>query len=123
MTCNVSLGDYDGDVATFYDERWITARKPHACYECRATITVGERYERVSGKWDGEVRSYYFCAACAGISAEFSENGRTFGVVWDAFEEQWSGGANLQACLNRVSSVAAKAKLREQWQKFKGLRA
>jgi hypothetical protein len=41
--------------------------------------------------------------------------------VWEEFEQQWHDGANLQACLNRVSTVAAKAKLRAQWQKWKGI--
>ena len=123
MSCDVSLGEWDGDEAEFYHEAEVKARKPHTCFECAETIQPGERYTRVSGKWDREVSTYRFCSACWEISGEFSENGRTFGVVWQEFESQWHDGSNLQACLNRVSSVAAKRKLRAQWLKWKGLDA
>lgn len=120
-TCEVSLGDYDGDEATFYHEREVTAAKPHACYECHEAIQKGERHHVVAGKWEGEVRTYRFCAPCWEISGEFSEHGRTFGVVWDAFETEWGGGATLQGCLNRLSSVSAKEHMTRQWRKWKQL--
>jgi hypothetical protein len=121
MSCDVSLGEWDGDEAEFYNETTVTARKPHACHECRTEIAKGERHVRVSGKWDGELRTYRFCLACWEISGEFSERGRTFGIVWDEFQSQWGEGAHLQSCINRVATVAAKSKLREQWMKWKGL--
>ena len=121
-TCDVSLGDYDGDSAEFYVESTMVARKVHVCYECRAEIQPGERYQRVVGKWDGEFSSHRFCLPCWEISGEFSgDGGRTFGVVWEQFRDQWHDGSNLQACLNRVETVAAKTKLREQWQRWKGI--
>jgi hypothetical protein len=119
--CGVSLGDYDGDEATFYHEREVTGRKPHDCFECRGVIAKGERHNVVSGKWDGEVRTYRFCAGCWEVMGEFSENGRTFGVVWETFESEWASGATLQGCLNRLTSVSAKQHMTRQWQKFKGL--
>jgi hypothetical protein len=121
MSCDVSLGDYDGEEAGFFHAVFVVARKPHQCCECRSVIQPNERYERVSGKWNGEIDVYRFCAACSEIQREFSDGGRSFGVMWESFREEWAHGANLQACLNRVSSVAAKSKLREQWQRAKGL--
>jgi hypothetical protein len=121
MSCDVSLGDYDGDEAQFYSAREVLARKAHICYECREPIQPGMRYERIAGKWEGEVRTYCFCLACSEIQREFAEHGRTFGNTWDEFENAWMSGANLQACMNRVQTVAAKEKLRQQWLKYKGL--
>jgi hypothetical protein len=121
MSCDVSLGGYDGDQSEFWVESSPKARKAHKCCECRESIQPGERYQRVVGKWDGRLETYRFCVPCWEISGEFSEDGRVFGAVWDEFEQNWHAGANLQACLNRVSTVAAKMKLREQWQKWKGV--
>lgn len=121
MSCDVSLGEWDGDEATFYNETEVVARKSHVCYECRSEIVKGQKYERVTGKWDGEISTYKFCAGCWEISGEFSERGRTFGIVWETFRDEWQHGANLQSCLNRVSTVVAKEKLLQQWLKFKGL--
>lgn len=33
----------------------------------------------------------------------------------------WSGGAHVQACVQRLSSVKAKQHLLRQWRKWKGL--
>jgi hypothetical protein len=119
--CDVSLGDYDGDQATFYDEKVVTGRKPHKCNECRSDIPKGERHNVVTGKWDGEIKTYRFCAPCWEIMGEFSENGRTFGLTWETFRDEWAQGANLQGCLNRLTSVAAKQRMTEQWRKWKGI--
>ena len=109
------------DAATFYDERQRTARKPHKCYECDGPIAVGTRYHAVTGKWDGEIASYRFCEPCWEITGEFSESGRTFGIAWETFRDEWHNGATLQGCLNRLSSVAAKEHMARQWRKWKGL--
>jgi len=99
----------------------VVARKVHRCHECRGDIYPRETYERITGCWDSGWETYRFCAGCSEIQREFADGARTFGNMWDDFTEQWHSGANLQACLNRVSTVAAKSKLREQWQKWKGL--
>jgi hypothetical protein len=117
--CDVSLGDYDGDAATFYHEEQRKARKSHTCHECGASIAAGQTYRTVVGKWDGEVNRYSFCEPCWEIMGEFSENGRTFGVTWDTFADEWNNGATLQGCLNRLSSAAAKEHMRQQWLKLK----
>lgn len=119
--CKVSLGNYDGDEATFYNETEVTARKAHACYECRDVIEKGAHHHTVSGKWDGEIRRYRFCDSCWEVMGEFSENGRTFGVVWETFTSEWASGATLQGCLNRLSSAATKAHMMRQWKKWKKL--
>jgi hypothetical protein len=121
--CDFSIdADYDGDVASFYDERIVTARKPHQCTECGETIPVKAKYQRVTGKWDGRLDTYHFCLMCHEASGEFFEGGeRCFGVLWDEMISNWEEGAHLQACLNRLTTVAAKEHMRRQWMKWKGL--
>ena len=119
--CDVSLGDYDGDEATFYCEHEVTGRKAYRCHECREDIERGHRHQVVSGKWDGEVRTYRFCAPCWEVIGEFSEHGKTFGVVWDTFQGEWASGATLQGCLNRLTSVEAKQHMTRQWRRWKKL--
>jgi hypothetical protein len=117
-TCNVSLGEYDGDEAAVYHESIVKARKAHVCFECGDQIPVGAKYERVSGLWDAWA-TYRFCLPCAEIGREFSVNGRQFGYIWEGMRDNWDEGANLQACLNRLTSAHAKRKLRDEWLKFK----
>lgn len=54
----------DGDPAEFYHAEMRKARKPHKCYECRCEIPVGETYEHVRGKWEGDVSTFKTCALC-----------------------------------------------------------
>jgi hypothetical protein len=117
--CEVSLGDYDGEQAEFYQDRIVKARKQHVCLECNEPIEKGTVHQTVVGKWDGEFHTNRFCLPCWEIMGEFSENGRTFGVTWDTFYNEWENGATLQGCLNRLSSVAAKVHMTRQWRKWK----
>jgi hypothetical protein len=46
--------------------QWRIARKiGKPCCECLEPINPGERYEMVSGKWDGEFLSFKFCSFCS----------------------------------------------------------
>lgn len=119
--CDVSLGDYDGDPASVFNSHVLKARKPHKCFECSQLISIGAMHERVSGKWDGKWETYRFCLPCSEISREFSDGGRTFGYLWEGMGENWDEGAHLQACLNRLTTVAAKEQLRDQWLQWKGI--
>lgn len=121
MTCEVSLGDYDGDPAKVFNAAEVTARKEHRCFECELAIAIGAKYERVTGLWEDGWQTYRFCLACSEIAREFSESGRSFGYLWEGMRENWAEGANLQACLNRLVTVAAKTKLRDEWLKDKGI--
>jgi hypothetical protein len=40
------------------------ARKTHQCDECYVTIPVGESYEHVRGKCEGEIMVFKTCALC-----------------------------------------------------------
>ena len=54
---------YD-NVPDFYDASIVKARKPHRCCECLREIELGERYERASGKWDGDFETFATCGTC-----------------------------------------------------------
>lgn len=120
-TCKVSLGDFDGDPASVFHSHVLTARKTHKCYECGSAIVAGDRHERVSGKWDGEWSTYRFCLPCSEIGFEFAEGGRTFGFLWEGMEQNWDEGAHITACMNRLTTAAAKKRLHDQWLTWKEL--
>lgn len=61
MSCTC---DFD-DMATFFREAYHTARKQHTCCECASPIDPGERYQYVSGLWDGRFSTYKTCMVCA----------------------------------------------------------
>lgn len=69
MGCDYDYGRYGG-WPVFYVESMVKARKAHWCIECLEPIAVGETYQRVRGKWDGEVRSIKTCAHCAKMRKE-----------------------------------------------------
>ena len=119
--CGVSFdGDCDG-YSDFYVEALPVARKAHRCYECRGEIAPGTRYVRASGKSEGHIWSIRLCQACHQIQNEFRTGTWVFGELWREFEEVWRHGEPLQPCLNRVSTVVAKTKLRDKWLEFKGV--
>ncbi len=61
----------DGDPPEFFTEAKRRARKEHRCDECYRPIAVGDRYQRVSGKWDGTIESFAICIPCQQYRAAF----------------------------------------------------
>ena len=49
---------------TFVNQTMHRARKQHKCAECNRTIEIGERYEFLFGKCDGETYSVKTCGHC-----------------------------------------------------------
>lgn len=95
----------------------VKARKPAVCCECRETIEPGERYEMVSGKWDGEWSSFKTCLPCKEIREAFCCEGWTYMTLWDdaaqGFFETMTTG-----CLEKLTTAAAKAKLVAKWNEW-----
>jgi len=59
----------DDNSPEFYSVRTVTARKPHRCDECRkVAIAPGEKYEYVSGLWDGNFNYFKTCHACKDLA-------------------------------------------------------
>jgi hypothetical protein len=120
--CGVSFeADYD-DENQLYVETWRRARKPHQCGECKQAIAAGVRYLRVVGKSDGRVWTRLLCEPCNEILHEFTDGSWAFGgYIWEQFDGEWANGTPLQPCLNRLTTVAAKTKLRDMWLAHKGV--
>lgn len=56
------------DYPTLYNKRLVAkARTPHKCTECWGTIQPGEPYERVSGVWDGDFKTFRTCSRCVNL--------------------------------------------------------
>ena len=54
----------DYDPPEFYRVTKPRAKKPHQCFECGGPITPGERYEYVTGKWEGFFDQFTTCERC-----------------------------------------------------------
>jgi len=54
----------DYDQPDFYRVEERTAAKDHRCYECNCKIRKGALYYSITGKWDGEIRTYKTCERC-----------------------------------------------------------
>jgi hypothetical protein len=121
--CAVRIGADDYDPPTFYDEKEVTARKLHKCCECHRPITPGTRYQKASGKWDGDFHSYYTCLDCWNIREGLRcESGFLFGQLWEQITENFAE-LKSTACLTKISTASAKAYFLERWRKWKGLTA
>jgi hypothetical protein len=118
--CNVCIGGWDGEAADFYVEQIVTARKPHKCYECSTVVVPGQKYERVTGKWDGELGRYTFCLFCSEVSKVFScGDGRMFGVLWEDMTEYAFPNLTTASPCFLALSPESKAKLLDKWRKWK----
>lgn len=59
----------------FYERSIVAARKEHHCCECGTVIVKGERYERVSGKWEGDMETFKTCMPCVELRDAISDDG------------------------------------------------
>lgn len=57
----------DYDAPEFHSSCFHKARKTYQCYECGGNILLGDKYERVAGKWDGNFMSFRTCEHCHDI--------------------------------------------------------
>lgn len=124
--CGVCIGGYDSDgPCEFFTEVWPKAKKDHTCEDCNRKIQAGERYQRVSGKYDGEFFDVCTCALCHEIRQaftcnEFDQVGPPPGELWSDIQEQMFPTITT-ACYEKLATPEAKAYLRERWMKWKGL--
>lgn len=87
MNCECAC-DYGDEIrASVSTTKIVTARETHTCCECREEIMPGERYEYVSGLWDGEWVDYRTCLPCAAIRDDYCGDGYVFGGLWEALHE------------------------------------
>jgi len=118
--CEVSFEDATDDVeqVEFYDEKVVTARKTHTCTECGGEIAPGERYTRKTYRFEGKFHTDRVCTPCHEAAAEF-EFGIVGGMLWEYFSNEWDNGANIQGCINRLTTARAKTLMHRQWMLWK----
>lgn len=111
--CPLSAND-ECEAASFYQVRRPKAAKEHVCGECRERISTGDRYEYVTGVWDGLFDSYKTCLSCVEIRMHFQCNGWLFGQLWEDLQDNFfptmkAGGPCMQGL-----SPEAKSRLFER---------
>lgn len=116
-----SSGDYEGP--SCYRSRVRTARKDHHCYECGADIKPGDRYEYVSGVWDGCPGSHKTCLSCVEIRDHFACDGWIFGQLWSDLRENFFPDMKAGGPCMEGLSPAAKARLFDERMKWFEARA
>lgn len=119
--CGVCLGgDYgDGEPYEWSECRYPRARKDHKCGECGRTIAKGEKYQRFSGKFDGELCDNVTCGQCAEIRDVFSCE------AWPIWGELWCDVREVlfpqltTACFAKLRTPEAREFLRAKWMEWK----
>jgi hypothetical protein len=66
-------------MSDFQTESTPIARKVHSCGECQGHIELGQKYQLISGSWDGDMGSFKTCMSCV--------DART----WATGQPEWAG--------------------------------
>jgi hypothetical protein len=83
--------DFD-DYPEFFDLKIRKARKEHRCCECSTTIRVGDQYEYVVGKWDGDINDFRTCLICSQIRNDYcAPYGMLREELWERLEIDYLG--------------------------------
>jgi len=64
----------DFEPPSFYRSDVIQARKAHRCDECDGIILPKEKYERVTGMWDGSIGRFKTCLRCIDLRTWVQNN-------------------------------------------------
>jgi len=71
-------GDFGGSDDKLFSDKMVVARKFHrcACNICNGDIHKGERHRAIREKFDGEMTTHRFCAACCeAMRASWEDDG------------------------------------------------
>jgi hypothetical protein len=117
--CGVCLTGCEDADTDFVHSKVSVARKLHVCCECGKEIIKGDKYERSSGRTDGDFWSFSTCLICAEIATAFYCTGRWYGgILWEEMRE-YAFGEMTTGCLERLATAAAKAELMKRWNEWK----
>lgn len=118
--CGVCLSDNDYDGPTLYNDRFVRARIPHKCCECRRTIIPGFQYQKVTGKWEGYFNEHHTCMDCWNIREAFRcGGGFIFGQLWETLAD-YRNDINT-GCLEKIKTPSAKGYYLERLRKMRGI--
>jgi len=120
MTCQIELDPDCGDIAEFSTQNLVTARKEHKCAECGRTISPGEKYEYVTGRWNDYFQVYKTCADCLSIRDTLFCN-FYFGCIYEELRaeiDNTNGGNHIAENLSGLTPAArtkVSEMLEEHW--------
>jgi hypothetical protein len=98
----------EGESPAFVRTDMPCARKVHCCDECRRDILPGERYERVTGVWDGRFETFKTCPDCLSIREAMFCTGWNFEMVISDLKDHVLGmqGQISEDCLATMTPKA-----------------
>lgn len=108
----ISCECMDFEQPEFYCRSTVKARTPKKCCECGGEILPGEKYERVSAKWDGGVRRFCTCVDCVEAWAVAGCECRVHGELREFAEENTSFADDLGTQI--VGMLKAIRKVRDE---------
>lgn len=118
--CGVCLDPGDYDHPEMYEEKVVKARKECRCCECGRQISIGQEYQRASGKWDGDFGTHKTCLDCMNIRDAFAcGSGFMFERLWDDLWE-YKNDINHD-CVKKIKTPSAKAYYLERLRKMRGI--
>lgn len=122
MSCEVCIGNPDGDRAAMARRDRPIARVPHVCSECNGVIPKGRKYERVRGKWDRKWEVFDTCETCEEIRNVFScGEGYVHTMLWEDMAEMAFPRLTTATDCFQELSPAAKAVVLSRWRQWRGL--
>ena len=97
MDCSCVYTDYGEPLPEFHKAKIQMAKKNHKCCECKRTILPFEKYEYVSGMWEGDFLIFKTCIDCLDIRKEFFCDGWLYEGMKEAL---WEHLQDLQGEIN-----------------------
>ncbi len=86
----------DCEAPSTYHEHERKARKVHKCYECGDAISAGDRYQYISGVWNGSGMSFKVCLQCSKVKkwyiAECLTRYDCAPCIGGLYEDIWGAG-------------------------------
>lgn len=119
--CGCVYSGYDGDGPSFSCTTTPRCRKPFKCCECRETVQVSQKYERISGKWDGRIDVFKTCLPCVEIRDLLFCEGFNYTNMWEDIREYFVAGGSPLGCIKKLEGVEARMKLSEAYRDFLGI--
>lgn len=81
-------GDFGYPDTVFFHDKIVKARKEHKCFHCGDQIKIGELYRSRAEKYEGEMRSWRWCAKCCeAMIKELNNQGSL--KKFDSFEQEF----------------------------------
>ena len=102
----IYVEDYDSP--KFHNAEIRKARKEHKCCECNRAILPKEKYEYVTGLWEGDIKTHKTCLTCLEIRSVFFCDGWFYGQSKEYLQEHISemDGEIPEDCLSELESKA-----------------